>query len=209
MIFEHHQRILFIGDSITDSGRGTTAPPYGDGYVNMARNFLLAGYPAYNLTLINKGMGGNTVRNLAARWERDVMLERPNWVSVMIGANDVWRHFAYNTNEAVPLGEYTDTLRRLISRTQAAIRANFILMQPFIVNSDPGNPMRQLMDVYSGSLELLALEFNGTFVRTQAAIDAVLAAKPSTFWSPDQIHLGAAGHMVLAQAWLRAIGYEL
>jgi lysophospholipase L1-like esterase len=209
MLFEHHQRIVFIGDSITDSDRGGAAAPYGDGYVSMVRNFMLARYPEYNLTFLNQGVGADTVRNLAARWERDVIAERPDWLSVMIGINDVWRHFAYNVQEAVPLEEYRVTLHRLLQRAREATGAHLILMQPFMIEPNHQNPMRQLMDVYGSTVELIAKDYDAPLVRTQAAFDAVLASTQPSLWAPDQIHPGGPGHAVIANAFLKTIGFEL
>jgi lysophospholipase L1-like esterase len=209
MLFERHQRILFIGDSITDSDRAGSARPFGNGYVRMVRDFMLARYPEYNLTFINRGVGGDTVRNLAARWERDVIAERPDWLAVMIGINDVWRHFAYNVSEAVPLDEYGSTLRRLLQRAREATGARLILMQPFMIEPNRQNPMRQLMDVYGSQLELIATEFGAPLVRTQAAFDAALTVTRGQFWSSDQIHPGGPGHAVIALAVLNTIGFVL
>src|SRR5882724_7395995 len=77
LLFEAHQKIVFIGDSITDCGRRDEAAPYGNGYVSLVRNLLLARYPEQQLTIVNKGIGGNTTRDLAARWKKDVILEQP------------------------------------------------------------------------------------------------------------------------------------
>lgn len=209
MLFKQHQRILFIGDSITDADRAGMSAPYGNGYVSMVRNFMVARYPEYNLTFINRGVGGNTVRNLSARWERDVIAERPHWVSVMIGINDVWRHFAYNAQEAVPLDEFQNTLRRLLQRVRESIRANPILMTPYMIENNRSAPMRQLMDVYGKTIELLAAEFGAPLVRTQAAFDEVLKVTPPSFWSSDKIHPGGPGHALIALAFLRTVGFEL
>ena len=66
--------ILFIGDSITDADRNSRAyKPFGFGYVHFVANFLLAKYPAYNLNIINRGIGGNTIRDLKSRWQKDVV----------------------------------------------------------------------------------------------------------------------------------------
>src|SRR6266568_1449230 len=123
LLDETKQKIVFIGDSITEADRLTTAAPYGNGYVNMVRNFLLARYPERNLTVVNKGVGGDTVRDLDRRWEADVIAERPNWLSVCIGINDVWRNFEGQPQQAVPLDEFQATLRRLLQRTRDATGA--------------------------------------------------------------------------------------
>ena len=49
-------------------------------------------YP-HGIRVINMGTSGNTVRDLKARWQRDVLDHKPDWLSIMIGINDVWRQF--------------------------------------------------------------------------------------------------------------------
>jgi lysophospholipase L1-like esterase len=187
MLFEAKQKIVFIGDSITDADRQTTAPPYGNGYVSMIRNFLVARYPELNLVIVNKGLGGNTIRDLDQRWENDVIAERPNWLSVCIGINDVWRHFDGNSKEAVPLDEYLSTLRRLLKRAQDATGAQLILAEPYMIEKDPNNLMHRLMDLYGQSVDSMATDLKATLVRTQAAFDAALASTSPADWASDHI----------------------
>ena len=148
MLFEARQKILLIGDSITDAGRREEAPPYGNGYVNIVRSLVLARYPELNLTFVNPGVGGNTTRHLAARWEQDVIAERPDWLSVKIGINDVWRAFGNNPHEAVPLPEYATTLRGLLDQARAATGARLILIEPYMIEPDRSHPIRSQMDRY-------------------------------------------------------------
>ncbi|HEX2034015.1 MAG TPA: SGNH/GDSL hydrolase family protein [Chloroflexota bacterium] len=134
MIFSAHQKLLFIGDSITDCGRRTEPhAPYGNGYVHLTRAFLLARYPQLALQIVNRGISGNTVRDLARRWEEDVIEEQPDWLSVKIGINDVWRTMTRRFDEAVPLEEYEATYRRLLTETKARTRARLILMEPYVI----------------------------------------------------------------------------
>lgn len=134
LLFGSGQRLVFIGDSITDCGRRTEAlAPYGNGYVSLVRALLLARYPERGLEIVNRGIGGNTVRHLAQRWEQDVIAERPDWLSVKIGINDVWRTIAGRLDEAVPLDEYEATYRRLLAETQAHTKARLILMEPYVI----------------------------------------------------------------------------
>jgi lysophospholipase L1-like esterase len=134
MIFQPHQKLLFIGDSITDCGRRQEPhAPYGSGYVHLARAFLLARYPELQLEIVNRGISGNTVRDLAARWEQDVIAERPDWLSVKIGINDAWRTVAGRLDEAVPLDEYERTYRRLLAGARERTGAQLILMEPYVI----------------------------------------------------------------------------
>src|SRR5437763_16432612 len=98
----------------------------------MARALLLARYPALGLTIENRGIGGNTVRDLARRWDEDVVAEEPDWLSVKIGINDVWRTIAGRTNEAVLLDEYEATCHELLRLAREHTGARLILMGPYV-----------------------------------------------------------------------------
>ena len=209
MLFTAHQKIVFIGDSITDCGRTAATPPYGSGYVSIVRNLLVARYPELALTILNRGTSGNTVRDLAQRWEKDVIAEQPDWLAVMIGINDCWRRFAGRDSEAVLLPEYEATLRRLLDRTRAATSAHLILMQPYMIEPNTDQPMRHEMDNYSAIVSALATQYKALLVPTQAAWDAALAHSTPSDWSEDKIHPTAPGHAVMALAFLRAVGFGL
>jgi lysophospholipase L1-like esterase len=209
LFFDTQQKIVFIGDSITEADRLSTAAPFGDGYVSMVRNFLIARYPERNLTIVNKGVGGNTVRHLDQRWEQDVVAEKPNWLSVCIGINDVWRHFGGVAGEAVPLDEFQTTLRRLLKRAQDATGAKLILIEPYMIQPDRSDPMRRLMDVYGQVVNLIASDFRATLVHSQAAFDAALVHTSPLFWAQDHVHPNSTGHAIIAMAVLRAIDFAL
>lgn len=209
MLFGPGQKILFVGDSITDAGRRGEARPYGNGYVGMVRNLLIARHPELRLTFINQGIGGNTVRDLARRWDRDVLAERPDWLAVKIGINDVWRAFRGNAREAVPLPEYEATLRDLLDRARAAGGARPILLEPYLIERDRADPLRARMDEYGVAVGRLAGEFHAPLVRTQAAFDAALAHTAPGDWAADRVHPNAPGHAIIALAFLRTVGFAL
>lgn len=100
MKIEPGSKLLFIGDSITNGGRnlnlpgeGRTDDAYGSGYVLFVKSLLESTCPDSRIRVVNSGISGHTVRDLAARWQADVLDFRPDWLSVMIGINDVWRQF--------------------------------------------------------------------------------------------------------------------
>ena len=207
MLFGTGQTILFIGDSITDAGRRAAAAPYGNGYVGLVRSLLLARYPALGLRVVNRGVGGDTVRDLATRWARDVLAERPDWLAVMIGINDVWRQFGDRPAEAVPLAEYDATLHRLLDRARAAGDPRLILLTPYLIEPDPADPMRRRMDEYGAAVLRIAEDYGAVAVNTQAGFDAALATTAPVDWAPDRVHPDGPGHAVIALALLRAIGF--
>ena len=205
MKFKDGQRIVFIGDSITDCGRRDVYAPYGDGYVSLVRAFVTARHPGARLTWINCGISAETVRDLAVRWESDAVGTRPDWLSVMIGINDVWRAFDGFPEAAVPLGEYEQTLRSLLRRAVEATGCGLILADPYLIEPDRDEPQRAASDRYGEVVAKLAAEFGALHVATQQAFDAVLAASSPGDWADDRIHPGLPGHAVIADAFLRAI----
>ncbi len=217
MLLPPSSRLLFIGDSITDAGRDPLGEPQpwggaglGRGYVSLVESWLLATRPQDRIRVFNRGTSGNTVRHLAARWQPDVLALRPDAVSVMIGVNDVWRQFdtPLRQEEHVLPEEYERTLEDLAARTLATLSTpkRLILATPFFIESNRADPMRARMDDYGAIVRRLADKHGATFVDTQAAFDAVLAhVHPMTIaW--DRIHPQPVGHMILARAFLTALG---
>ena len=209
--------ILFIGDSITDAGREPMGEPapwgtagLGRGYVSLIESWLLATRPQDRVRVFNRGTSGNTVRDLAARWQADVLDLKPDYVSVMIGVNDVWRQFdtPLRVETHVLPDEYEKTLDTLATRTLATLAApsSLVLATPFFFESNRADAMRVRMDEYGSIVRRLSAKHGATFVDTQAAIDAVLAHVHPMSLAWDRIHPQPAGHMILARAFLGALG---
>lgn len=203
-------RLIFIGDSITDCGRGR---PIGDGslgtgYVSMIDALMTAVYPQFKIRIFNQGISGNTVRDLAGRWDSDVLALKPDWLVIMIGINDVWRQFdnATRPEYGVPLAEYESTLDELISKTLPMTR-NIVLMTPFFIESSTHDAMRKRMDEYGAAVKKLAHKHTLISVDTQAAFNHVLESRYSAGLAWDRVHPSAAGHMLLARAFLKSIGF--
>src|SRR2546425_12747645 len=130
-------KLVMVGDSITDAGRARPVgegrgDAIGKGYVMMVEALLGAVYPDQWIRVVNQGISGNTVRDLKARWQTDVLDLAPDWLSIMIGDNDVWRQFdsPLQTERHVYPEEYEATLEELVTRTQPALKG-LVLMTPF------------------------------------------------------------------------------
>jgi Lysophospholipase L1 and related esterases len=214
MRISSNKKLVFIGDSITDCGR---AQPVGEGrgealgrgYVAQVEALFEAAHPEANLRIVNVGTSGHTVRDLAARWQRDVMDLKPHWLSVMIGINDVWRQFdsPHQTEKHVPPTEYEETLRRLVADTRPRLEG-LVLMTPFFIEPNRADPMRVRMDEYGAIVKQVAAEHDAILVDTQAAFDAVLAHRHPMALAWDRVHPSQAGHMVLARAFLKGIEFD-
>ena len=192
--FKSQQVLLFIGDSITDCGR--TRPVgersgngLGQGYVSLIDSILGAAAPERPLRVLNTGIGGDRVTDLAARWQTDVLDLEPDWLSVMIGINDVWRQFdGRPMTEQVSPQQFESDYRALLLKIRPQLDG-LVLMAPFFLEANRKDPMRAMMDSYGAITAELAAEFEAVFVDTQAAFDNYLAHQPSVSQLPSASRL--------------------
>jgi lysophospholipase L1-like esterase len=81
-------------------------------------------------------------------------------------------------------------------------------MTPYFVEPDKLEPMRAMMDSFGAVVRRLAGIYHAIFVDTQAVMDVVMKDIPPVSLALDRVHLSQPGHMLLARAFLSAIGYE-
>jgi lysophospholipase L1-like esterase len=208
-------KLLFIGDSITDWSRARPVgealfDSLGTGYVGLVNAFLNVTHAASRIRVVNMGVSANTVRDLEARWESDVEALKPDWLSIMIGVNDVWRQFdaRLQTENHVLIDEYEATLERLIERTLPRLKG-LILMAPYFVEFNRADPMRRMIDDYGAVMRKLAEKHGAVFVDTQAAFDEVMAEIHPMGIATDRVHPTLTGHLIIARAFLKAVGYPI
>ena len=213
MKIQLNSTLLMTGDSITDCGRvrpvaEAVSWDIGNGYVAPIHALLGATCPGQNIRIRNTGISGNTVRDLAARWQSDVLDLKPDWVSIMIGINDVWRQFdaPLQPEWHVPLDEYASILEQLVRTTRPQLKG-LVLMTPYFIEPNRADPMRAMMDRYGEVVRRLAGQYQAILVDTQAAFECVLTEVHPMALASDRVHPSLAGHMVLARAFLKALNY--
>ncbi len=207
-------KLVMVGDSITDAGRARPVgegrgEAIGKGYVMMVEALLGAVYPEQWIRTVNQGISGNTVRDLKARWQTDVLDLAPDWVSVMIGANDVWRQFdsPRQTEKHVLIEEFELTLDELVLSTLPRVKG-MVLIAPFYLESNRADAMRATMDRYGAAVRRLAEKHHTLFVDSQAAFDEVLKTYYPASLNWDRVHPDHIGSMVIARAFVNAVGFD-
>ena len=200
-----HSKLIMVGDSITDCGRNNKEP-LGSGYVQIVRDLLSVADSQLGIQVINKGIGGNTVRDLKNRWQRDVLDLNPDWLSIMIGINDVWQQMDnwLPTEECVSIAEYESTLDEILAEISPSLK-RLILMTPYVLQPDISDPMRAMMDKYGGVVRKAAKKYDAIFINSQTVFDRALIEIDATGLSKDRIHMNRTGHTILARAFLKAI----
>jgi lysophospholipase L1-like esterase len=207
-------KLVMIGDSITDCDRKRPigeglGEGLGRGYVSLVNALITTVYPELAIRVVNMGSSGHNVRDLKNRWQTDILELKPDWLSIMIGTNDVWRQYDQPqiTESHVYIDEYEATLRSLINETLPILKG-LILMTPFYIEPNRNDAMRNTMDQYSKVVRRLAEEYGAIFVDTQAAFDQLMIdIYPATIaW--DRVHPSMVGHMTIARAFLQEIGFQ-
>ena len=208
MLTANH-RLVFIGDSITECGRLNPdiarTDPLGVGFVRFISDYLLARDPANAPVVINRGIGGNKVTDLAARWEQDVIAETPDWLTVKVGINDVWHAYRDPTG-GVPVERFREVYAGLLKQTKAALpRVKLILCQPTVIGPPAPADGNQRLKPYVQVVSELAHDFHATLVTLHQVFLRAQQARPDHPWAPDGVHPSSAGHMLIARTWLEAL----
>jgi lysophospholipase L1-like esterase len=208
--FHAHDVILFQGDSITDGGRQRTGSDYnhimGQDYAYIIAAAVGAEHPELDLNFINRGISGNTVLDLAARWQDDTLSIKPNFLSILIGINDT----IHAGDRAESVEQYKDTYDKLLATTIAALpNTKIVLGEPFVL------PVGKYKDDYATMLAQVKLrqavvfelgtKYHLPVVRYQDALDRACKTSPPNHWSWDGIHPTYAGHGLMVQEWLKTV----
>ncbi|MBQ7224276.1 MAG: SGNH/GDSL hydrolase family protein [Clostridia bacterium] len=162
MFIGDKERIVFTGDSVTDSGRKRHFGEglwegKGNGYVRMIENFLNVCYPERTIRVTNTGISGNNTNDLLARFDKDVLELNPTYAVICIGFNDEWRCFDEPglTEGHISLETYKRNLETMVEKCKSAgVRP--IFMTPYYLESNEKDSMRAMMDEYRAGMKEVA-----------------------------------------------------
>jgi len=206
--FKMGARLLFIGDSITDMNRGRNEKDRNH-YLGHSFVFMLAGrlgmeMPEAQLDFYNRGISGNTVAQLKARWQADAIALRPDVLTILIGTNDVGKQVQPDAFEA-------DYRAILAASRNANPNLKIVLLDPFVLksgrfaNDQVWNARRSATDQLRAIVAKLANEFSAVHIRTQDLFDAAAQTVSPDYWLWDGIHPLPQGHQLIARHWLHAV----
>ncbi len=208
LALEQGKTFLFIGDSITDCGRRTDPEMIGSGYPRLIRDYLYAKNPAIAPRVINTGISGNKVTDLAKRWKEDVIDHAPDVLSIKIGINDVWHGLNKQNPNGVPIEQYVEVYHVILRQVQGALpKTKIVLCQPSVIEPPAPAEGNQLLQPYVRAVNELKREFNAaSLVPLHTAFINARRFRPDINWTPDGVHPSSAGHMLIARTWLAETG---
>ena len=210
--------ILFQGDSITDCGRSRDAviantqhaAAFGVGYPFTVASRLALDCPG-EYTYINRGISGNRIVDVYARIKADILNLRPDYMSILIGINDVWHEVAYKNGVDTP--KFERIYRMLLDEIYEALPdIKILLFTPFVLEGsatvDPQNP-EKWETFRTGAAERaeavmrIAADYPVGLSVTQPLFDAAAATVPAAQVTKDGVHPSLAGNEILAREFIR------
>jgi len=200
-------RVVFYGDSITDQRLYTT----------FVETYVITRFPQLKVSFVHSGVGGDRVTGGAAgpidvRLPRDVIAYKPTVMTIMLGMNDA----SYRAYDQKIFDTYAAGFRHIVQSVKAAlpdIRITVIQPSPFDDVTRPptseGGYNKVLLRYGEfvkdlGREEKLAVaDFNGPVV---AALEKgnKLDTENAKKLVPDRVHPAPAGHLLMAEALLKA-----
>jgi lysophospholipase L1-like esterase len=207
-------RVLFQGDSITDTERKREVTGenerlgLGAGYAFLASARLLSARPQQGYRFLNRGISGNRIVDLFARWQEDTLNLKPDLISILIGVNDTWHRFSRG---GVAPAKYERVFRMLLQETKEALpQVRLVLCEPFVLSGGvvTSEWLEEMVDRRERTRRL-AEEFGAAWVPFQEVFDQALKERPFEYWLKDGVHPTPAGHERMAQAWLKAVAPDL
>jgi lysophospholipase L1-like esterase len=200
-------RVVFYGDSITDQRLYTT----------FIETYVVTRFPQLKVSFVDSGVGGDRVSGgwagpIDVRLPRDVVAYKPAVMTIMLGMNDgSYRAFDQKIFETFTAG-YRHIIRS-VKDALPGIRITLIEPSPFDDVTRPptfeggynkvlvryGEFVKEL-----GREENLAVaDLNGPLV---AALEKAnkLDSETAKKLVPDRVHPAPAGHLLMAEALLKA-----
>ena len=237
IILVNGKTILFIGDSITDGNWGSPSKYpcsaeernlydknhlLGHGYAEMTAGYFMGEYPDSNYYFINRGISGETLRQIASRWEKDAINHQPDVISLLCGTNDIhyWLERNPNSIEEFDFELYITTRDSLIELTIEKLpKGKIILCTPFVgkagwTGKDPNYSLREAgVDSIASITRLIATKYsdrNVQIVDFRALKDTLEKENPDIeYWIWDGIHPTTAMHYRMSQQWIESIKRNL
>lgn len=207
--------LLFQGDSITDCSRqreeleNCRLAYLGYGYASLLAAEIYCHQPEKDWHIYNRGISGNRVVDLYARWKLDALNLKPDVLSILIGVNDTWHEFSRQNGVEVP--RYEEFLRRLLSWSLETLpELKIVLLEPFILPFGAvGEEWPAEIAMRAEVVRKAAADFGAVFVPLQERFTELAKAYGMEYWLRDGVHPTLAGHRVIADQWMKYAGHLL
>ena len=200
---------LFQGDSITDVGRVREWEGHlGAGYPAMAAGKIAFNHPG-EFRFVNKGISGERSTGLYTRCMFEMRECNPDYMSILIGVNDVWH--ALGNGDIVRPNRYEQILTMLVEDAlQVFPDLKVAILEPFVLKGTATVEKWEDFDTNVRAVAKIAKQiaerYGLTFVPLQDKFDALAEASTAADWLNDGVHPTSGGHEMIATELVKALG---
>lgn len=222
--------VLFMGDSVTDGGwgnsGGSAAPSdkrnhwdknhiYGHSYMMLCASQLESDYPTTPFRMLNRGISGDDIQHLKARWQHDAIDSKPDVLSLLEGTNDVHYYLDSLNSKQIShpfdLDRWETDYRSVLSQSRKA-NPNLVIILGTPFTAKIGNTGSRadfslrdsLLQEMSTRIRIIAKDYNAVLVDySRMFADLCKDAALAPHWIWDGIHPTPAGHRRMADLWLK------
>ena len=196
-------KIVFFGDSITESGRNLLDPEdLGVGYVKIAAGKLRLLYPDTNFKFVNRGVGGERTAELLKRVKKDVVDENPDYVVLEVGINDVWCRFS--RGEEVTPETFRANYLSLVD-TILATGAKLFLIQPYALKMGDKQRFRPFLSRFNEVIREIAQEKDIALVPVDEIFMGVTQDIDPAQFATDGVHPTHRGCRYIADLLIKEL----
>ena len=218
------RRVLYIGDSITDGGWGRSGGSaqaskdrvhwdlnhvYGHSYMLFCAAYYQSQWPDAEWQFWNRGISGNTLFQMADRWQEDALDLKPDVISILIGTNDVGAYLdeckkngRTFSAEGFDYSRWEQKYRHLLDTTRMVLpKAEMVLCTPFVGKSKE-RERQTITDSLAQIVRRIASDYKAVLVPYDNMFAELQKNEPcKNYWIWDGIHPTAAGHQRMAELW--------
>ncbi len=205
--------ILFQGDSITDAGRDRSDKfGLGAGYAYQVAAKLGYENPG-EYTFYNRGIGGNRSVDVYARIKGDILNLKPDYMSMLVGVNDLWMEYICKNGLCVEKYEKVYNLMLEEIRDNLPDIKMFILEPYAFPDYTYPNVVAELDDwksfaagvkEYAKASARVAQKNGLLFVPLAEKLASYNGGKNAMLFDWDGIHPTPYGHRLIRDEWLKA-----
>ena len=203
--------ILVQGDSITDClrDRGNDAN-VGTGYALLVKSHLEFTNPEQYI-FYNRGISGNRIVDVYAGIKADIINLKPDYMSILIGVNDVWHEVS--VRNGVDADKFERIYGMLIEEIKEVLpNIEIVVMEPFCLRgtaTDDSEDCPNKWEIFRSEVEKraekakkVAEKYGLSFIPLQAKFDEAAKSTENSYWLSDGVHPTAAGHELIKREWL-------
>ena len=174
---------------------------------------MAAGKIAFNhpgqFRFVNKGISGERSSGLYARCMFEMRECNPDYLSILIGVNDVWH--ALGNGDLVRPNRYEQILTMLIEDALEVFpNLKIAILEPFVLKGTATEGQWEAFDsnvrAVAAIAKKIAERYHLVFVPLQDKFDALAGATKAEDWLYDGVHPGVGGHEMIATELVKALG---